>query len=302
MTLLGRSVQTQVRVAMNAGLLTWSSDLLTTHNVVASIDRHRSLVIAGGTQAEPMGALWKLSARSHPQLTLSADDLVVLSSRTIPGREPFVMRMISNFLRQGVQVHSRLTHPEVHVSGHGHREDQRRMANTVRPKCLLPVHGTHHHLKRHAEFARKWGIPHSFVAENGDLLHLDNDGLRKIGTVTTGRVAMYRGSDVADMVLYQRGLLARKGVVMLTLIADEHGNAVQDPVISTRGVIDDEQADSDRVRTLLQNIAETLRNPGYYQYRPTDQQVIDTAQRVVQRSFESLSGRRPECIVHLVRS
>lgn len=299
-TLLGRSVQTQVKVATACKLLNWPTDLLVPAEAVAQQDRRTSLVIAGGTQGEAHAALSRLSTRSHPFLALSPGDLLIMSSRIIPGRDPAVLRVISNFLRQGVHVQNRFSNPEIHVSGHACRDEQQRIIELVRPRHFVPIHGTLHHLTRHAQLAKDLGIGNVLVAENGDILQLDDTGLSRVNYTHVGRIATYRGEPIPENVLNERELVARVGVVMITLFVNSRGHLTAEPLVSARGVIDNGSDESQALA--IAKFTELFTSSGFVQQRPTNEQLIEAAERAAQRTFEMLSGRRPVTLVHLVRS
>ena len=300
-TLLGRSVHTQVRVATKCRRLDWPVDLIVPPDAVAAQPPRSSLVIASGTQAEPMAALSRLAVRNHPALALSPNDQLILSSRIIPGNDPAVFRMIGNFIRQGVRVASRITNPALHVSGHAHRDEQRRMIELLRPRSFMPVHGTLHHLNRHAEFARSLGIEDVLLAENGDVVELRQQGLRKMGVTEVGKLATYAGDEIPEQVLKHRESLGRYGVAFVTVQVDAHGRLVVPPTLSTRGVLDDEE-EQDLLESAASNVAKALSGWSFTSEYPTDQQIIEVTERIVRRNLDGISGRRPVAIVHVVRS
>ena len=298
--LLGRSANTQVRVATQIGKLKWPSDLLVPYESAQSVPRSSLMVLAGGTQAEPVAALWRLATRMHQALTLEPADRVVLSSRIIPGNDPSVFRMIGHFLRRGVQVHSRITDPGVHVSGHAHRDEQQRMIELVRAASFIPVHGTLHHLHRHAELARAAGQGDVTVAENGDVIEVGATHVRKLDVAAVGKIATYDGEDVSDDVLNERQALGRTGIAIVTLTVDARGQLLRPPFLSTRGVLDEGQ-DMDLVRGASVEIAQALGGRPFASERPSDEQIIEVAQRAVRRHLDGISGRRPVAVVHVVR-
>jgi ribonuclease J len=149
--LLGRSVGNHVRVAQAVGRLNWPSDLVMPHEMVGAMPRERVLVIASGTQAERMSTLTRLGQGTHPALRLDEGDLVILSSRIIPGNDRPVFDMMGDFLRLGVKLVTKVTDPGIHASGHAHTEELEELIDLVRPKAFLPVHGTYLHLRAHAE-------------------------------------------------------------------------------------------------------------------------------------------------------
>ena len=298
--LLGRSVLMHVRVATRCGRLDWPSDLVVPPELASTLPRRSLLVIASGTQAEPLAALQRLASRTHPALTLEPRDTLVMSSRIIPGNEPGVLRMYGHFIRQDLEIRSRLTDPGIHVSGHAHREEQRRMIEMLQPRSFMPVHGTLHHLKRHADLARTLGVTDVLLAENGDVVEFGPDGLRKTDFTEVGKVATFEGEEIPDDVLKQREVLGRTGIAVVTVMVDTRGKLLAPPFLSTRGVLD-EDLDQDLLRVTAADVADALSGRPFTSDRPTDQQIIDVAERALRRNLDGITGRRPCAVVHVVR-
>jgi ribonuclease J len=204
---------------------------------VSEVPRGELMVLASGTQAEPGAALTRLAAREHQQLQLEAGDAVVMSSRIIPGNDRKVVRMMGGLLRQGVRVHSTFSDPGIHASGHAAREEQQRMLELIRPRTFLPVHGTRHHLTRHAELARSLGVEQVQVVENGQSVRLDDDGLHLGPVVHSGRVSVgFGGSELPPNTLAERGDIARNGVAVFSIVLDGRGTPRGEPRLSLLGV------------------------------------------------------------------
>jgi ribonuclease J len=233
---LGRSVQTHARIGAEVGYLERADDLIITPQQAAELPRQRVLLAATGSQAERASALSRVAHRTHPTVALEPGDTVILSSRIIPGNDRPVIELIDALLRQGVQVIERRTDRSVHVSGHAHREEQRAMLELVRPRAFVPVHGTYHHLLRHAQLAREVGVRETLVAQNGDVLELEPERLQIVDRVSTGRVHVARGADVPEEVLADRSRLAESGAVALSLVIDRHGELIGQPELTGRGV------------------------------------------------------------------
>jgi ribonuclease J len=234
---LGRSVQTHSRVAADTGYLDRAEELTIAPAQAAMLPRHKVLFAATGSQAEPASALARIARRTHPQIALDPGDTVILSSRIIPGNDRPVIEIIDLLLRQGVQVVERRTNRDVHVSGHAHRNEQRTMLELVRPRSFVPVHGTYHHLTRHAELARSTGVRETLIIQNGDLLELERDSLRVIDRVHSGRVHIARGVDVSDEIVAERARLAEMGAVAISLVLDGRGRLLSPPDLTARGVV-----------------------------------------------------------------
>lgn len=234
---LGRSVQTHSRVAVETGYLDRPEELVVSPAQAAMLARDKVLFAATGSQAEPASALARIARRTHPQIALDPGDLVILSSRIIPGNDRPVIEVIDALLRQGVQVIERRTLRSVHVSGHAHRAEQRAMLELVRPQSFVPVHGTYHHLTRHAELARELGVRNTTILQNGDVLELERTTMRVIDRAHAGRVHVAHGRDIADEIIADRGRLAQLGAVAISFAVDPYGRLLAAPDLTARGVV-----------------------------------------------------------------
>src|SRR5262249_18463994 len=153
----------------------------------------------------------------HRQLRVEPGDLVLFSSRSIPGNEIAVAQMANRLARRGATVVERALDP-IHASGHAQAEEQKILIDAVRPRNFVPIHGEYRMLLAHARTALKMGLAASevFVVEDGDVLSVDNSVMRLGEPVPTGRVWLdgRGGSDVSELVLRERGLISEMGVVL----------------------------------------------------------------------------------------
>ncbi|HET9958520.1 MAG TPA: ribonuclease J [Polyangiaceae bacterium] len=296
--LLGRSLETQYAIATQIGRVHWRSDLLVAADRAQSLPRERLMVLAGGTQAERNSALKRLSVGVHPQLKLEAGDSVLLSSRVIPGNERAVIGMVNDLLRQGLHVHTRITEPGIHTSGHAGRSEQSRMLELVRPRCFVPVHGTLHHLLRHAELARSLGITETLVVENGTTFVCDGERVERDIEVAAGRIPIaYGGEPLEAGILQARTELARTGIVLISLALDTNNRLVAPPAVTSRGVpCVDESPDA--LRALAAEAARSVTN--YRDGRGLG--LSEFVRRTVRRKLEDLSGTRPNIEVTLLET
>src|SRR5258707_6559468 len=135
-----------------------------------------------------MAALSRIAIDDHRYVKIGEDDTVVISAREIPGNEKAIGRVLNHVARRGANViHEGIKH--VHVSGHGSEEELKLMLTLVRPRYFVPVHGEYRQLARHASVA-KMASPATKVvlAENGDLIRIDEEGARIAGKVPAGRI------------------------------------------------------------------------------------------------------------------
>jgi ribonuclease J len=101
----------------------------------------------------------------------------------------------------------------------------------------VPVHGTLHHLKRHAEMAKSAGVGEVAVALNGDVVSLTRESLTLVDHVPTGRIHMARGRDVTDEILADRGRLAEQGALAFSVVVHSNGRLACPVDIHARGVL-----------------------------------------------------------------
>ncbi|MBW2410074.1 MAG: ribonuclease J, partial [Deltaproteobacteria bacterium] len=199
------------------------------------------IILTTGSQGEPMSALARMSAGVHKQIKIKSGDMVILSSKFIPGNERAITKIVNNLYRQGADViYEKIS--DIHVSGHAFREELKLMINLTKPEYFIPIHGEYRHLTLHSRLAREVGIPSQniLLAENGHIIEFDKNGGRLNGSVATGRV-LIDGKGVGDVgrsVLKERRALSEKGMVAVTIAFDEEtGIIVYGPEIVSRGFV-----------------------------------------------------------------
>src|SRR5581483_4159030 len=195
-------------------------------------------------------------------------DTVVLSSRTIPGNEPYVTELIDRVLAKGARAIYPAIEPGVHVSGHAARDEQRKMIQTVRPKRFVPIHGELHHLHQHLSLAREAGLPDEALtlATDGDLLEVEPGGLLStLGRVPVGRAFGRRESEVyVPLSALDERKALNQGVVMCAVaLAAGSGRLLAGPHLVGRGLATDEEAmlplAAEAARLSLLELSEVLR-------------------------------------------
>jgi ribonuclease J len=295
--LLGRSLNTQVEVATRIGRLNWPSNLLLSADQARQWPREQLIVLAGGSQAERNSAMRRLASGHYPFMEIEPDDCVVMSSRIIPGNERVVYEMMGDLLRRGIRLHTRVTSPDVHTSGHAGRSEQVRMLEMIRPRSFLPVHGTLHHLLRHAEVARGCGVGDVLVAENGTAVRYDGQKLSKDGEVQHGKIPIALGGEpLSQDTLRRRGELGRQGLVTLSVVVDANFELIIPPQLSTRGVpmLDDEPELLAGVAREVTRQLERVRN-----WRGVD--LEEELRRAARRKVCDICGCKPVIALHLIQ-
>lgn len=237
----GRSLQSNVRVALDLGYLSPPPSTLIKPSQAASYAPDRLLLLCTGSQGEPMAVLSRMAQGEHQDIDVQPDDTVIISASPIPGNETSVYRVINQLFSRGADV-IYSARALVHVSGHAGRDELRRMLDLVRPRYVLPTHGEQRHLNLYAQMAREAGMASSdiLLGENGTVFAFDHEGFAGTETVPTGTVYIGPGSTgaIEDGTVWERRLLARDGVLSVVLTIDRHSGALlADPDISARGFV-----------------------------------------------------------------
>jgi ribonuclease J len=238
--LLGMSMQRNVRVASELGYLHIPDDVIVPLEELASQPAARQVILSTGSQGEPNSALSLMAAGEHKYVEVERGDLVILSSRVIPGNERTVGRVINALYRLGAEVLYE-DNAFVHVSGHASQEDLKLMINLTRPRYFLPVHGEYRHLLGHSRLARSVGLSpdNIFLIEDGMGLEVTKTAARIVGRYPTGRVLVDgKGiGDIGAVVLRDRQLLAQDGLVTVSVAVDRTGALVAGPEVVSRGFV-----------------------------------------------------------------
>ena len=216
--LLGRSMRTVAEIAERFGRLRVPVGARVAVADLRATAPERLLCLTSGSQGEPTSALYRLALGEHADLELSEGDLVLMSSRTIPGHERSVNRMTDHLVRRGARV-VRETDPPIHVSGHAHQEEIAEWLRLVRPRAVMPVHGDRRMLAAAGEVAAAVGVPAGRVhlLDNGDRLTLEG-GFETLTprAVACGTVFLDERTEPVDPgIVRERRILAEEGVVVV---------------------------------------------------------------------------------------
>ncbi|MBE6715174.1 MAG: ribonuclease J [Ruminococcaceae bacterium] len=236
----GRSMVNIVGAAVELGYMKVPPNVLIDINDINKYPHDMVTIVTTGSQGEPMSALYRMAFSDHSQVSLSSQDIVVLSSHAIPGNELLVDRIINELYKRGVNVYQ--NDYEVHVSGHACQEELKLMHNLVRPKFFMPIHGEYRHLMQHKELAEFMGMSSEniFVSGIGDVLELDENSCKRAGNVPSGRVLIdgYGVGDVGNIVLRDRRHLAQDGLIVVVATVDiDEKVIVSGPDIISRGFV-----------------------------------------------------------------
>jgi ribonuclease J len=216
----GRSLDRILKVSKSVGYLTDFPETIDFETAM-KLPRNEVMIIATGGQGEQRAALARIAFGQH-KLSVTDGDLVVFSSKQIPGNEIAIGRIQNELAARGIEMITDRQAP-VHVSGHPGRPELAAMYEWIRPEIIVPVHGEMRHMTEQARFAKARGIPHGIVQKNGDLIRLAPDGPEKLSEEGVGRLVL--DGDVilpADGdTMNQRRKLGQAGLIAVAVPLDD---------------------------------------------------------------------------------
>jgi ribonuclease J len=295
---LGRGMVESSQLAQRLGHLSVPAGLAIRESEIRAHAPASLLCIVTGSQGEPMSALSRIAIDDHRHVSLAPDDVVVFSSREIPGNERSIDRVVNHIVRRGAEIiNEGIKH--VHVSGHGSEEELKLLLSLVRPKCFVPIHGGFRQRSRHARVGERLtrNLPNRvevIVAENGDVLHFDSDGGWIADKVPAGRV-LIDGTAVTglgDEVLRDRRHLAEDGLIVPVLAINKQTGAIEGvPDVITRGIVVAQGAESP-IREASRLISELIESASLEE-RTDYGMMRDKISLELRRFFRKRVGQRP---------
>ena len=237
----GRSMINMIDAARELNYIDAPDDLFIDIDLIKNYTDDQLVIITTGSQGETMSALTRMANGEHKKVTITGNDLVIISANPIPGNEKAVSKVIDQLMKIGAEVvYSALA--DVHVSGHACQKKKKLIMALVKPKYFLPVHGEYRQLMAHRDTALEMGIPKEniFITGNGKVLEINENEAKFTGTVPSGRV-MVDGlgvGDVGSIVLRDRQHLSQDGLIVIVMTMDNQtGEIVAGPDVISRGFV-----------------------------------------------------------------
>ena len=263
----------------------------------SSLPRSEVLVLLTGSQGEPRAALARIANDDHPDIELERGDTLIFSSRTIPGNEKPVNRILNEMIRRGVKVITDRTHL-VHVSGHPRRGEVARLYQWLKPQLVVPVHGEALHLSEHAALASEQGVQEVALCGDGDMLRLAPGPAQVIDEVPAGRV--YRDGqmliDAQSVTISQRRKLGFAGVVSAAIAIDGRGELLGEPEIGIAGLPEFAAPNQPMQNFVLDAIYECLDSLPK-QKRRDPEAIEESVSRSIRSQVNGIWGKKPVCHV-----
>jgi ribonuclease J len=291
----GRSMEKNTAVARQLGYLHIPDEVLIDLRELRQLPRDQVVVMTTGSQGEPLSVLSRMAMDDYKPIPLEKGDTVILSSRSIPGNEKAISRLINLLYRRGAEVFYQET-SEVHVSGHASEEELKLVLALTRPRNFVPVHGEYRHLVKHARLAEAMGVApgRAVVLENGVPLVVSANGLRQEERVATGRVFVDgKGvGDVGHMQLRDRRHLANHGLVMVLLGIDQsRGTILYGPELFTRGFVPEEES-GELLAMARQQVCDLLGQHSLEAVSDWEEMQVEV-RKTLRRFFNRTIDRRP---------
>ncbi|APX90627.1 MBL fold hydrolase [Brevirhabdus pacifica] len=297
--LLGRAMRRMIEAGVESGVVTNFPPVISAEEA-RDMPREKVMLIVTGSQGERRAASAQLSRGKYQGLSLREGDLFLFSSKTIPGNEIGVGRIINAFSEMGVDVVDDSS-SLYHVSGHANRPDLQKVHQLINPKMLVPMHGEHRHLREHARLGEAAGIP-SAICTNGTMLDLAGKAPRVVDHVETGRTYLdgARMIGALDGVVRDRIRMALNGIIVVGILIDEDDEIAGDAWAEIKGL-----PDSGRNGAVLVDEIEDAVNSALE--RASDKIVSDdeaiegVVRKVARQVAQDEIGKKPEVVVLVSR-
>jgi ribonuclease J len=296
----GRAMHRMIQVSMATGYLPADFKYHDQQHF-PHLDRDEVVLLCTGSQGEPRAALARIAEDEHPDIGLDKGDLVIFSSRTIPGNEKVVGGIQNRLIDLGCEL---ITDTEalVHVTGHPRREEMKEMYAWVRPRVAIPMHGESRHLHEHAKLAREAGVGEVLRVHNGDIVRLGPGPAQVIDEAPVGR--LFRDGrllvESEGGPVRERRALAFAGIVIVAMALSARGDQLGQAEVVLDGVPLEDEAGRPMTSIVHDAIEGTIRSipPG----RRRDQEVVrEAVRRAVRAAIEDAWGKRPIAKVLLTR-
>ena len=297
--LVGRSMHRIYKAARQCGYLQNLSEPVDPRDA-NKIARNKIVYLCTGSQGEPMGAMNRIVNDIHPDVYLEAGDTVIFSSKIIPGNEKKLYHLQNMITKNNVEIITE-ENAFVHVSGHPNRDDLKDMYNWVKPKCIIPVHGEHRHMKEHVDFAKKMQIPQTLLIENGDIVRISPGDHPKIidkapsGKIfVDGKIPVYEDAKS----IKDRKNLSLNGYLEITLIITNNGN-FKKPVISYKGIPETELEDN-LIFDMEDEIVNTCKTFSL-KSKNQEKNLIESLKHSCRKIIKNKTGKKPLTNINIAR-
>ncbi len=297
----GRSMINMIETSRNLGYIECPENIFIDIDMIKNYTDDQLVIITTGSQGEPMSALTRMAAGDHRKVTITPNDLVIISATPIPGNEKFVSKVIDDLMQIGAEVvYSALY--DIHVSGHACQEEQKLILALAKPKYFIPVHGEYRQLIAHSETAQSMGIEKDniIMMSNGRVLEMNDEVAELTSSVQSGRILVdgLGVGDVGNIVLRDRQHLSQDGLIVVVLTMDSAtGEVVAGPDVISRGFVYVRESENimDDVKSVVRNEIRKCEERGV-----RDWSTIKSAVRENLRDYIFMKTKRNPMIIPII--
>ncbi|WP_170369288.1 ribonuclease J [Ruegeria arenilitoris] len=297
--LLGRAMRRMIEAATETGILSDFPRVISAEEAL-DLPRQNLMLIVTGSQGERRAASAQLARGKYRGIELKDGDLFLFSSKTIPGNERGVIRIMNQLSEKGVDVVDDSA-GLYHVSGHANRPDLEQMHALVDPQIVVPMHGEHRHLREHAKLAEAAGRA-GVLAVNGTMLDLSGNAPEVVDYVETGRTYLDGSVKIGalDGVVRDRIRMALNGHVTVTVILDEDDEPLGEPWCDSMGLPETGVSRAGLIEVLEEDLNQFLMRADVKTLRDDDK-LEEAMRRIVRQSSQIEIGKKPEVTVVVSR-
>ena len=297
--LVGRSIKKNIEAARKCGFID-DNEVFISEDEASFIPRENLVIICTGSQGEKRSALYRISYNSHQHLHLESEDVVIFSSRDIPGNEKSINNLKNLLIRQRVEI---LTADDdlVHVSGHGYADEIRDMYNWTKPYLSIPVHGEPMHLEAHKQLSYSSQVPFTKILENGKCLKIAPGEPKVVGKIETGKLIV-EGKKLYDSqssFIKERRKYSFEGLALISLLINSSDNSINKNIkVTFKGLpyIDEEQIIHDFKLIFIDSFTKLNTDQ-----KSSDKIVSDIVKTNLKKIMKKSFHKKPEIEVHLIR-
>ena len=298
--LVGRSMKKNIEVARKCGYVS-DDEIFISEDEASYIPRENLVIICTGSQGEKRSALFRIAYNSHQHLHLEPEDVVIFSSRDIPGNEKSINNLKNLLIRQRVEI---VTADDdlVHVSGHGYADEIKQMYNWTKPYLSIPVHGEPMHLEAHKQLSYSSQVPFTKILENGKCLKIAPGEPKIVEKFETGKLIV-EGKNLYDSesaFIKERRKYSFEGLVLISLIINDDDYSINKNILLTlKGLpgIDEENIKNDFKILFIENYTKLNKDQ-----KSSDLIVSDLVKSSFRKIIKNSIQKKPEIEVHLIRS
>ena len=298
--LLGRAMNRMIEASVQTGVLTGFPQVVSPEEA-RGIPRENLMLLVTGSQGERRAASAQLARGKYQGIEMKEGDLFLFSSKTIPGNERGVIRIINAFSEKGVDVVDESAGGHYHVSGHANRPDLEEMHELIKPQMLIPMHGEHRHLREHVKIAADKGLQ-GVVAVNGMMIDLSGNAPTVAEYIETGRTYLDGTVQVGalDGVVRDRIRMALNGHVLVTVIVDDEDEPLGDPWCELMGLAETGRSRAPLVDVLEEDLSQFL-NRAKPKTLADDAKLEEELRRIVRNTSQNEIGKKPEVTIVISR-